>query len=135
MRYPPKPAAAHLPLGRAAECSRQLEAAVRFICHHRTLPRLSLIAHSWGSIVAGELAGRCPELIERLVFFVPIARRMRQASECSGGVPSPLDCVSASKRDPTVRVDERLDLPMELRLQGGPTGADRDPSQVAIFFA
>ena len=70
-----EPAEAHLPLGRAAECSRQLERAVRFICDHHGLPRVSLIAHSWGSIVAGELAGRCPELIERLVFFGPIARR------------------------------------------------------------
>jgi pimeloyl-ACP methyl ester carboxylesterase len=67
-----------LPLGRAAECSRQLEAAVGFVCDHHTLPRVSLIAHSWGSIVAGELAGRCPELIERLVFFGPIARRDAQ---------------------------------------------------------
>jgi pimeloyl-ACP methyl ester carboxylesterase len=73
-----EPAEAHLPLGRAAECSRQLEAAIRFICDHHALPRLSLIAHSWGSIVVGELAGRCPELIERLVFFGPIARRDAQ---------------------------------------------------------
>lgn len=70
-----EPAEAHSPLGRAAECSRQLEAAVRFICDHHALPRLSLIAHSWGSIVAGEFVGRCPDLIERLVFFGPIARR------------------------------------------------------------
>ena len=73
-----EPAEAHLPLGRAAECSRQLEGAVRFICDHHALPRVSLIAHSWGSIVAGELAGRCPELIERLVFFGPIAQRDAQ---------------------------------------------------------
>ena len=78
LRYVSEPAEAHLPLGRAAECSRQLEAAVRFICDHHALPRLSLIAHSWGSIVAGELAGRCPELIGRLVFFGPIARRDAQ---------------------------------------------------------
>lgn len=73
-----EPAEAHSPLGRAAECSRQLEAAVRFICDHHALPRLSLIAHSWGSIVAGEFVGRCPDLIERLVFFGPIARRDAQ---------------------------------------------------------
>jgi pimeloyl-ACP methyl ester carboxylesterase len=70
-----EPAEAHAPLGRAAACSRQLEAAVRFICAHHAVPRLSLIAHSWGTIVAGELAGRCPELVGRLVFFGPIARR------------------------------------------------------------
>jgi pimeloyl-ACP methyl ester carboxylesterase len=73
-----EPAEAHLPLGRAAECSRQLEGAIGFICDHHALPRVSLIAHFWGSIVAGGLAGRCPELIERLVFFGPIARRDAQ---------------------------------------------------------
>ena len=76
-RYPEmaQPAEANPPLGRAAECSRQLEAAVRFICARSGLPRLSLLAHSWGSIVAGEFAGRCPELVDRMVWFGPIARR------------------------------------------------------------
>lgn len=68
---------AHPPLGRAEDASRQLEAAVRFIVHHHDVPRLSLIAHSWGSIVAGRFAGRCPDLVDRLVFFGPIARRPR----------------------------------------------------------
>jgi pimeloyl-ACP methyl ester carboxylesterase len=70
-----EPAEAHPPLGRAADCSRQLEAAVRFIRERLDVPRVSLVAHSWGSIVAGEFAGRCPERIDRLVFFGPIARR------------------------------------------------------------
>lgn len=70
-----EPAEASAPLGRAAECSRQLEAAVHFICRHSRVPRISLIAHSWGTIVAGELAGRCPDLVDRMVFFGPIARR------------------------------------------------------------
>lgn len=74
-----EPAEAHSPLGRVADCSRQLEAALRFVCEHHAVPRVSLIAHSWGSIVAGELAGRCPELIERLVFFGPIGWREPQA--------------------------------------------------------
>jgi pimeloyl-ACP methyl ester carboxylesterase len=70
-----QPAEASPPLGRAAECSRQLEQAVRFICRHQGVPRVSLVVHSWGSIVAGEFAGRCPELVDGLVFFGPIARR------------------------------------------------------------
>jgi pimeloyl-ACP methyl ester carboxylesterase len=69
------PGDAHPPLGRAAECSRQLEHAVRFICEQQRVPRVSMIAHSWGTIVAGELVGRRPELVHRLVFFGPIARR------------------------------------------------------------
>jgi pimeloyl-ACP methyl ester carboxylesterase len=70
-----EPAENHAPLGRAEDASYQLEAAVRFICAHHEVPRLSIVAHSWGSIVSGRFAGRCPELIERLVFFGPIARR------------------------------------------------------------
>jgi pimeloyl-ACP methyl ester carboxylesterase len=75
------PAEAYAPLGRSAACSPQLEAAVRFICAHHSVPRVSLIAHSWGTIVCGELAGRCPELVDRLVFFAPISRRDPQGEQ------------------------------------------------------
>ena len=76
-RYPEmrEPAEKNAPLGRAADASRQLERAVRFICAHHGVSRLSIIAHSWGTIVAGDFAGRCPALVDRLVFFGPIARR------------------------------------------------------------
>jgi pimeloyl-ACP methyl ester carboxylesterase len=70
-----EPADAHPPLGRAADCARQLEAAVRFICEHQGVPRVSIVAHSWGTIVSGAFAGHCPEFVDRLVFFGPIARR------------------------------------------------------------
>jgi alpha-beta hydrolase superfamily lysophospholipase len=69
------PPDANPPLGRAEDASHQLEQAVRFIRERHDVARISLIAHSWGSIVAGRLAGRCPGLIDRLVFFGPIARR------------------------------------------------------------
>lgn len=65
----------HTPLGRTADASRQLEAAIRFVLAQHGAERLSLVAHSWGTMVAGHFAGRCPELIERMVFFGPIARR------------------------------------------------------------
>jgi pimeloyl-ACP methyl ester carboxylesterase len=68
-------AGAHPPLGRVDSASRQLEHAIRFICNHHRTPRISLIAHSWGTMVAGHLAGRCPDLIERMVFFGAIAPR------------------------------------------------------------
>ena len=68
------PAEAHPPLGRCAAAARQLEAALRAIAAETGAP-VSLIAHSWGSMVAGALAGRCPELVDRLVLFGPIARR------------------------------------------------------------
>jgi pimeloyl-ACP methyl ester carboxylesterase len=72
-----EPAENYAPLGRAEAAGRQLEAAVRFVRDHHGVPRLSIVAHSWGSIVSGCLAGRCPDLIDRLVFFGAIARRER----------------------------------------------------------
>jgi pimeloyl-ACP methyl ester carboxylesterase len=70
-----EPAEAHPPLGRADSASQQLEHAVRFICNYHSVGQISLIAHSWGTMVAGHLAGRCPELIDRMVFFGAIAPR------------------------------------------------------------
>jgi len=69
------PAEANPPLCVAEEAAAQLEAAVRFILEHQGLTSVSLIAHSWGSMVAGRFAGDHPTLIDRLVFFAPIARR------------------------------------------------------------
>ena len=75
-----EPAEDSPPLGRAEEASRQLEAAVRFICRRHDVDRISILAHSWGTIVSGRFAGRCPALIDRLVLFGPIARRTRAAA-------------------------------------------------------
>jgi pimeloyl-ACP methyl ester carboxylesterase len=69
------PAEANPPLGLAEEAAAQLAAAIRFILEHQGLTSLSLIAHSWGSMAAGRFAGDHPALIDRLVFFAPIARR------------------------------------------------------------
>jgi pimeloyl-ACP methyl ester carboxylesterase len=66
-------------LGQARSASEQLEQAVRFICDHHRVSTISIIAHSWGTIATGLFAGRCPELIDRLVFFAPIAWRQKQA--------------------------------------------------------
>ncbi len=76
-RYPEMRGAAdaHPPLGRAAVASEQVAAAARFILHHHKAERLSLIAHSWGTMPAAKCAGDHPGLIDRLVLFGPIARR------------------------------------------------------------
>jgi pimeloyl-ACP methyl ester carboxylesterase len=76
-----EPADRHAPLGGAEAASRQLEEAVRFIAAHHGVDRISLIAHSWGTIVAGRFAGRCPELVDRMVFFGPIAQRPGQGDK------------------------------------------------------
>jgi pimeloyl-ACP methyl ester carboxylesterase len=70
-----RPADGMAPLGRAEDASLQLAEAVRFIRARHGIDRVSIIAHSWGTIVSGLFAGRHPESIDRLVFFGPIARR------------------------------------------------------------
>jgi pimeloyl-ACP methyl ester carboxylesterase len=72
-----EPADAHPPLGRADDASSQLEAAVRFICARHGVAKLSIVAHSWGTVVSGLFAGQSPDLVDRLVMFGPIARRER----------------------------------------------------------
>jgi pimeloyl-ACP methyl ester carboxylesterase len=52
---------------------------VGFICDHHGVPKISIIAHSWGTIATGRFAGRCPDLVERLVFFGPVTWRQKKA--------------------------------------------------------
>ena len=49
--------------------------AVRYILEETEAGKLSLLAHSRATIVAGLLAARHPELIERIVMFGPITQR------------------------------------------------------------
>jgi pimeloyl-ACP methyl ester carboxylesterase len=79
-RYPEmaEPAAAHPPLGRAPEAARQIGTAVEFITRQRNVPRVSLVAHSWGTIPAGLYAGTMPARVERLVQFGPVTSRKEE---------------------------------------------------------
>lgn len=79
-RYPEmaEPAERNGVLGSAGIAGRQVEHAVRWICAHHNVPRISIIAHSWGTIAAGRFACVCPELVDRLVFFGPVTWRAPQ---------------------------------------------------------
>jgi pimeloyl-ACP methyl ester carboxylesterase len=89
-RYPEmaEPAGAHQPLGRAEIASEQIAAAVRFILDHHAAQRLSIIAHSWGTIAAARFAGEHPTLVDRLVLFGPIARRTPPGHEPPPSLPA-----------------------------------------------
>jgi pimeloyl-ACP methyl ester carboxylesterase len=63
------------PLGRATDAAFQIERAVRAIVAETGAARVTLIAHSWGTIAAGLFATQHPELVDHIVFFGPIARR------------------------------------------------------------
>src|ERR1700710_959787 len=76
-RYPEmdRPAADNPPLCVAEDAAEQLEAAIRFILGHQDIEKISLIAHSWGSMPLGLFAGAHSALVDRLVLFAPIAQR------------------------------------------------------------
>ncbi|HEX8034379.1 MAG TPA: alpha/beta fold hydrolase, partial [Ktedonobacterales bacterium] len=63
------------PVGRVVEASEQIYRAVGVILERQQVSRVSLVAHSWGTLAAGYFAAQFPELVERLVLFGPIARR------------------------------------------------------------
>lgn len=89
-RYPAmnEPAAAHAPLCRSDDAAAQIEAAARFILEQQNASRLSIIAHSWGTIAACRFAGLHPMLVERLVLFGPIARREQPRHEALPRLPA-----------------------------------------------
>jgi pimeloyl-ACP methyl ester carboxylesterase len=70
-----EPAGGRTPLGRTDEAAHQVLRAIRFIAARHGGRPVSLIAHSWGSMPTGHVAGRYPDLIDRLVLFGPIAQR------------------------------------------------------------
>jgi len=65
--------------GDAEDSVREIERMVRHILHKSGRKRLSLIAHSRGTLPAGMFAARHPELVERLVLFGPVALRHEPA--------------------------------------------------------
>lgn len=77
------------PRGRTIETVDQVERAVRFILRETGAQRVSIIAHSWGTMSAGRFAGKHPELVEKLVFFGPVAQRQGPRSDVV--VPPHLD--------------------------------------------
>ncbi len=76
-RYPAmrEPAGAHAPLGRSADAARQIAAAVAYIERQRRAPRVSIVAHSWGTMPAGLFAATHAPQVDRLVLFGPVAAR------------------------------------------------------------
>lgn len=145
-RYPEmsQPAQDNAPLCAAEDAAAQLAAAVRFILGHQSLAKLSLIAHSWGSMPASLFAGMHPELIDRLVLFGPISRREGCPDETS---PARLAWRSVTVEDQWKRFVEDVPAPEPpvlsrahfddwgvRYLDSDPGSRARDPFSVRIPF-
>lgn len=63
------------PPGRAPEAAEQIVRAVAFIREQTGASRVSVIAHSWGTIPAALFTIQHPEAVDRLVLFGPILER------------------------------------------------------------
>ena len=89
-RYPEmnQPASENPPLCVAADAAQQVRAAARFILGHQGVEKLSIIAHSWGSMAACLFTAEHPALVDRLVFFGPISRRGPRRYEVPASFPA-----------------------------------------------
>ena len=88
-RYPEMsaPATANPALGRAAQVSSQVSAVVEFICKRQNVPKVSIISHSWGTLVAGVFATQEPTRLDRLVLYGPVTLR-HQPNTSSTALPA-----------------------------------------------
>ncbi len=135
-----EPAEQSSALGRAEDASRQLEQAVRFITAHHGVDRISLIAHSWGTMAVGRFAGRCPELVDRLVFFGPITWRQKTAESPhlpAWQIVTPAEQWNRFVQDvpaghPPVLLKRHFDAWGELYLDCDPKSRTRVPAGVKI---
>ena len=126
------------PNGRAPAAAVQIERAVRAILAEAGATRVSIIAHSWGTMPTGLFATQYPELIDRLVFFGPVVRR-----EILKGVP-PLGpwrfltveeqrkrfTEDVPKGHPPVLLDRHFEQWSALYLTSDPSSITRSPPSV-----
>lgn len=126
------------PLGRAADGVRQVDRAVRAIIAETGASKVSLVAHSWGTMVAGGFAGDHPELVDRLVLFGPVTRRVRSMDVPPLGPWRFLTVEEQKQRfvedvppgEPAVLAEADFPAWAALYLSLDPTGAERTPPSV-----
>lgn len=129
-------------LGRAEEAAKQIARVVDSILEVTGCERVSLIAHSWGSIPAALYATQRPDRVDALCLFGPIAQR------ATLGLPSPESAgawrtVSVAEQlarfiedvpvgHPPVLIDEDLRYWGPAYLATDPTSSSREPASVKI---
>jgi pimeloyl-ACP methyl ester carboxylesterase len=145
-RYPEmnRPADQSPPLCAAQEAAAQLDAAVRFILEHQDLDKLSLIAHSWGSMPASLFAAMHPGLVDRLLLFGPISQRESQGPETTAALPAwrivtPEDqwkrfVQDVPAQEPPLLSRAHFDEWSSLYLDSDPESRSRNPAGVKVPY-
>lgn len=139
-RYPPAPGQDIGPYCRTSDASEQIGHAVDTVLRHDGVDRLSLIAHSWGSMPAARFAGDRADLLDRLVLFGPIAQR---SSQTDPEALPPIRQVTLQEQferftadvpaghPPVLELDSFADWG-ECYLDSDPDSRRRDPQSVAV---
>jgi hypothetical protein len=70
----------HLPPGRPTSKAVLYIHGATFPSASSRIERVSIVAHSWGTMAACLFASQHPDAVERLVLFGPVARREGEAS-------------------------------------------------------
>jgi pimeloyl-ACP methyl ester carboxylesterase len=126
------------PLGRAWEAAIQIARVVQAIKAESGASRVSIIAHSWGTIATGLFATQNPDLIDRIVFFGPCAQRQNPKDERMIGTWRFLTVEEQHKRfvedvppsHPPVLLDRHFTQWAEQYLASDSTSGTRSPASV-----
>jgi len=79
--------------GRVPDAARQIERVIRYIRRETHGQRVSIIAHSWGTIPAGLAVSNHPAWIDKLILFGPVAKR--DGKQAVAGTNAPTALISA----------------------------------------
>jgi len=142
-RYPEMsaPANANSPPGCAAQASLQVSRAVEFICKKQRVSKVSIISHSWGTLVAGVFATHEPSRLDRLVLYGPVTLR-RQFAPSNEQFPAYTFVTEeqqwkrfsgwAPATEPPVLEKRHFDLLGPTYIASDPTSATRTPASVQV---
>lgn len=140
-RYPemePDEPPAGEPLCHASDAARQIERIVRYVLSATGASKVSIIAHSWGTMAAGLFASEHPEFVARLVFFGPVLRRETITDMPAFGPWRLITVEQQHKRfvedvpagHPPILLDRHFQTWSETYLRSDPTSGTRSPPSV-----
>lgn len=142
-RYPEMsaPASANPPIGRAAQVSSQVSTVVDFITRRQKVYKVSIISHSWGTLVAGIFATQQPDRVDRLVLYGPVTLR-HQIVASSTPIPAYTFVTEeeqwkrfsgwAPATEPAVLEKRHFDVLGRTYIDSDPTSHTRTPPSVQV---
>jgi branched-chain amino acid transport system substrate-binding protein len=128
------------PLLRADEAAEQIATATKFILSRSRIERLSIVAHSWGTMPAGLFATKYAELLDRLVLFGPQSPRhggVKDSEESRAWnvtVKAQMDRFRGYPPKGEEPVLDEADMPLwgEMYLDSDPHSRERTPPSVLV---